>query len=136
MRDKHLLISLLVGMALMLGAVSVRAQTGDDTAAPIQRDCFRLNDWRGWKAPNADQIYLKVGMHQVYRLDLSYGSNFLRAPGMHLVTKVHGSDIICSPVDLDLSLASYPGIPEHLFIKTITKMTEAEIAAIAPEDRP
>jgi hypothetical protein len=138
MRDNgKVSIKLAVGltMALLSGAAAAEAA---DPAAPAGKanDCFYATQWRGWKSPSADVIYIRVGMHDVYRIDLSAGSPFLQAPGMHLVSKMRGSDMICSVLDLDLKLSDSSGIAEPLIAKSIAKMTPEEAAAIPEQYRP
>jgi len=122
---------ILTAILTMVGVLSGRA-----TAETKPQDCFPLTQWRGWKSPTPQLIYIKVGMHDVFAIDLNESNSFLKAPGMHLVSYSHGSDWVCSPLDLDLQLSSFPGIPEHLFVKRLRKLTQEEVAAIAPDDRP
>jgi hypothetical protein len=101
-------------------------------------DCFALSDWSGWKADGDQALYLKVRIHDVYRVDLSEKESFLNAPGMHLVSKSYGSSMVCNPLDLDLRLADNvgPAFASHLFIKSITKLTPEQIEAIPEKSRP
>jgi hypothetical protein len=128
--NAHWKIPLFLVLLVVAGAQAGRA---DETKA---QDCFPLMQWRGWKAPNPEMIYIKVGNSKVYEIDLAEHNSFLRAPGMHLISHSRGSDWVCSPLDLDLQLSSFPGIPEHLFVKSLRKLNPEEIAAIAPDDRP
>jgi hypothetical protein len=103
---------------------------------PSTTNCFPASEWQGWKSPSPDVIYIRVRMHDVYRLDLSGGASDLDWPDVHLVTKFVGSDWVCSPVDLQLYAADDNGIREPLIVKAITKLTPEEIAAIPPKFRP
>src|SRR3954467_2239720 len=101
----HIARAALIGLAIAgLGASSASAAQGSaaDKPAKAPRQCFYLSDWRGWTAPDKDTLYLKVRGRDVYRVDLSYGTNQLTWPGTHLVSVVRGSDSICHPLDLDL----------------------------------
>jgi len=101
------------------------------------QSCFSLRDWHGWSAEGDETLYFKVRMHDVYRIDLASKEGFLNAPGMHLVTKSWGDDWICNPIDLDLKISDNvgPRFPMQLFIKSITKLTPEEIAALPERDR-
>ncbi len=123
-----------VGLAALL-AVGPAAAAPEDPEAKAN-DCFMVTQWHGWKSPSDDIIYIKVGMHDVYQVNLSGGSPLLKAPGMHLVSKVRGSDMICSALDLDLKLADSFGIEEPLIASSIAKMTPAEVALIPEQYRP
>jgi hypothetical protein len=109
-----------------------------DTAQPVANSggCFFASDWQGWKSPSPSVIYIRVRMHDVYRLDLVGNTPDLNWPDEHLVTKFRGSDTVCGPLDLELSLADDHGMREPLIVKTMTKLTPDEIAAIPPKFRP
>jgi len=105
--------------------------------AATNQNCFFVTEWQGWKSPSPNVLYLKVNMHDVYRVDLSAGSSQLQWPDMHLVSIVRGgSSSICGPLDLDLSVSDGHGFKEPLIAKAITKLTPDEIAAIPPKFRP
>jgi len=128
---------LAVALAGGLAATAVHAQ--EAAAAPAAkpaRTCFYLSDWHGWTSPDRDTLYLKVRSKDVYRLDLAHGSSQLQWPGSHLVSVVRGSDRICSPIDLDLSVSDGYSMSIPIRAKTITKMTPEEIAAIPKKYRP
>jgi hypothetical protein len=99
--------------------------------------CFLSRDWEGWKSPSPNVIYVKVGASRVYEFDLSSGSNQLQESDVHLVSEIRGSDWICSPLDLDLQLKDDHGVfVEPLIVKSITRLTPEQIAAIPPKFRP
>jgi hypothetical protein len=134
----------LAAFALTMGlAAAVPAQTsaqnqtqGPPAAAKPRPPCFSLSDWNGWSSPSRDVLYMKVRTRDVYRLDLTRGSNRLGSPGSHIVSVVRGSDRVCHPIDLDLRVADGMGFAMPIRAKTITKLTPEEIAAIPKKDRP
>ena len=135
----HQIFPWTAGIALAIGVSSGAACAAEPTGNPPPRPsdgCFAITEWRNWKAPARDVLYLGVGMHDVYRVELSDGSPLLQAPDVHLVVKVRGSDWICSPLDLDLSINEVHGIPEPLIARSLTKLTPEEIAAIPAKFRP
>ncbi len=100
-------------------------------AETSHNSCFLARDWEGWKSPSPDVIYVRVGVSRIYELDLSSGSNQLQEPDMHLVSEIRGSDWICDPLDLQLQLRDDHGVfEEPLIVKTITRLTPDQIAAI------
>jgi hypothetical protein len=107
-----------------------------DPAPGHQQSCFFINEWQGWKSPNPHVLYLRVNMHDVYRVDLGAGSSQLQWPDMHLVSISRGGDSVCSALDLDLSVSDGHGMREHLFATGLTKLTPEEIAAIPKKDLP
>lgn len=128
-----------IAAALFLAVLpAARAQPPEAAPPARPQSCFSLSDWHGWTADGDQTLYLKVRMHDVYRVDLAEKESSLSAPGMHLITKAYGSDMICNPIDLDLKIADNmgPQFPVRLFIKSITKLTPEEIAALPEKARP
>lgn len=128
----------LAAALLLATAPAAWADEAPTTEPAKHQSCFSLRDWHGWTAEGDQTLYFKVRMHDVYRIDLASKESFLNAPGMHLVTKTFGDDMICNPVDLDLKISDNvgPRFPMPLFIKAITKLTPEEIAALPERDRP
>jgi hypothetical protein len=124
-------------IAVGLAAVSA-ATAGAASPAPgdHQRNCFFISQWRGWKAPEPDVLYLGVNLHDVYKVQLSDKSPELQWPDAHLITRVRGSDSVCGPLDLDLSISDGHGMKQGLIVTSIVKLTPEEIAAIPPKFKP
>jgi hypothetical protein len=126
----------LCAAALALSATATPALAATQ-AAPATSACFATTDWEGWKSPSPTVVYLRVRMNDVYRLDLAAPASELDAGDVHLITEVRGSDWICSPLDLDLAIADdHGGFREHLFVKSMTKLTPDEVKAIPAKFRP
>ncbi|UAL10997.1 DUF6491 family protein [Caulobacter segnis] len=136
----HVTRPALIGLAIAAGlsATAASAAQGDVQAKPAKpaRQCFYLSDWRGWTAPDKDTLYMKVRGRDVYRVDLSWGSNQLTWPGTHLVSIVRGSDSICNPLDLDLRVSDGMGFSTPIRAKTITKLTPEQVKAIPKKYQP
>jgi hypothetical protein len=104
---------------------------------PAARACFASSTWQGWSAPgDGDMLYLKVGMHDIYRVDLTPGSHVRKEPDQFLVNRVRGSDWICTSLDLDLTLSDHNGFRQPLIARALRKLTPAEAAAIPRKDLP
>ena len=126
------------GLAAALLLATVPAAQAQTEAAPKPTPCFSIRDWQGWKADGDQTLYLKVRMHDIYRVDLADKESFLNAPNMHLITKSYGSDMICNAIDLDLKIADNvgPQFATRLFVKSITKLTPEEAAALPDKVKP
>ncbi len=120
--------------AILLGAAAPALASTKDTAhAP----CFFVTQWRGWKSPSPDTLYLGVNNHDIYEVKLSGGgSSQLSWPEMHLVSIDRGSGSICSAIDLDLKIADTNGFSEPLIAKSLRKLSPEEAAAVPPKYRP
>ncbi|HEX3363673.1 hypothetical protein [Phenylobacterium sp.] len=94
------------------------------------RSCFFIHEWQGWKSPSPMVLYLRINRRDVYRVDLTSGSPNLQRSDMHLISETRGSDVICSALDLQLSVADTQGFREPLIAKSLTRLSAEEIAAI------
>ena len=100
-------------------------------AQPSSNTCFWTRDWQAWSSPSPKVLYFKIGVAEILRLDLEIGSNQLKYPDMHLVNRNHQNTYVCDPKQLDLLLSDQHGlIKVPLFVKTITRLTPEEAAAI------
>ena len=128
-------VSLALAAALTLTGAAALA---DEAPVPPAHPCFSIRDWNGWKASKSEQdvLYIKVRMHDVWRVQLTDKDSFLNAPDVHLVSVTRGPDMVCNPIDLDLKLADFHGIQTPLIVKTLTKLTPDEAKALPKEDQP
>jgi hypothetical protein len=136
LRSRLIVVGAAAALAAGLAGQAAFAQppppgAGSDT-------CFPSENWEGWKSPAPDVIFIRVNLHDIYRLDLSAGSSLLQDPDVHLVNKMWGGgDYICSPLDFDLRVVEdMGGMREPLIVRSITRLTPVEIAAIPPKYRP
>lgn len=125
--------SLVLAAAGALSLATLAAPALADARAP----CFFINQWQGWRAPDDHTIYIRVNLKDIYRIDLSAGSQELTWPGSyHLITKVRGSSSICGPLDLQLELSDGHGFRQPLIARDLVKLTPDEAAALPKKDRP
>ena len=126
---KTILISTL---ALTLIGASAYAQPAAETKpGASQSTCFRMSQLRGHKRVDAKTLNIEAGDGSVYRWDMS-GSCLAgsAASDILVMSRSGGSDLICRPIDLDLKIKSGEMISPCI-IKKFTKLTPAEVAAIA-----
>ena len=135
--NMRLLLPVVASLILLgLDATATLAQS-DPPAAKPARHCFSLTRWNGgWRAPTKDVLYLGVDNTDVYRLDLNGGSNQLLMGDVHLINIARGGDMVCNPIDLDLFVSDNHGFKTPLFVKTITKLTPEEVAALPKKFHP
>ena len=107
-------------------------------AAPSQRNqCFFVNQFENWRAPDSRTINIRVRGSHYFRLGLGYECYPLRGPGARLITTFRGSNTICSPLDWDLRVSEGIGSPsEPCIVKTMTELSPAEVAALPSKDKP
>ena len=100
------------------------------------QSCFFSNQWQGWKAtPDASAMYIRVS-NGVYRLDLTSPCTELNSPGAYLITNVRGSNSICSPLDIDMKVATSPGFSSACLVRKMTRLSDAERAALPKSLQP
>ena len=112
--------------------------TAADSAVPVKRSgCFYAHDMENWKAPDAKTIYIRVQMHDYYRLDLAASCPMLLWPNSHLITVGHGAETVCSALDWDLKVSQdVNGFSEPCIVKTMAALTPDEVAAIPKKFKP
>jgi hypothetical protein len=123
----------LAAVAIGLGCSHAIAQP-----APQHTNCFFVNQFESWRAPDDKTIFIRVGMSRYYRLDLSGTCPRLQSPDVHLVMNVRGPDTICTALDWDLKVAdNMPGnISSPCIVRTMTELSPADAAAIPKKFKP
>ena len=133
-RPRALIPSALVA-ALLAAAGATAATAAPDRKA--NEACFLSNSWRGWTAPgDGDFLYLRINLNDVYKVELTPGTRVRKGADNFLVSEIRGSNWICSPLDLDLTLSDHHGFRQPLIARSLRKLTPAEVAAIPRKDLP
>lgn len=124
--------------ATALAGLGACAATGAPSPSLMPSgDCFSTTNWRGWSSPVDDVIYLRVGVSDIYRIDLLPGSGRnLDSGGQFLISQAVGSNRVCSANDMQLLVATTTGFRTPLFPRTIRKLTPEEVAALPPGHKP
>ena len=116
--------------ALALSAATAVAQPGSSGA-----QCFARQNIEGFQAPDDHTVYLRVGVNQIYRLDLMVpcaGLSFRNDIGLWSTA---GDPWICSPIEATVAYHE-GGIPTRCPVSAIHRLTPAEVAALPKRDRP
>jgi len=124
----------ILAVALLAAAGATAATAASERKSEA---CFASNTWDGWSAPgDANILYLRIGLHDIYKVELTPGTRVRKGADNFLVNQVRGSNWICSPLDLDLSLSDHHGFRQPLIARSLRKLTPAEAAAIPRKDLP
>ncbi len=122
--------------ALLLSLTAPAAAHASPEPTPA-RNCFASSNWQGWSAPgDGDVLYLRVGLDEFYRVELTPGTHVRKSGDRFLVNELHGTGMICSPLDLNLTLSDQLGFRQPLIATALRKLTAEEIAAIPEGDLP
>lgn len=133
-RMKPLLIA---GTLLLAGVAGSMAAAKTDSAnsrglAPNQ--CFRIHDVQNSVQVSETQLNILTNDHRYIRLDTT-GRCFDPPFNDYYVLNVRGADIVCSPIDVDLS-AGPPGFKTPCIVDRLTQLTPAEVAALPKKEKP
>lgn len=128
----HTLLAAVAALGLAVPAFAATSDKSPDST----RNCFLAHQWEGWKAPNDKTILVRVNTRDVWRLDLNGGSRMITDQSNHLITNLSQSAWICHAIDLANMKVSDGHITEPLFVKSITKLSPEQVAAIPQKDRP
>ncbi len=122
--------------AVLMASVAVPAFA--QPASSPQNQCFRIEEFESWRAPDARTIYIRVLQDKFYRLDLAGTCPALKLPDAHLITHTRGPDSVCGPIDWDLKVSEGSSFQfsEPCIVKTMTRLTPAEVAAIPKGFKP
>jgi hypothetical protein len=119
----------LMGAALCLAAPAAGAASSHDT-------CFARSNVESFSAPDDHTVYLRVGVNDIYRLDLMTSCldlTFRQGIGLE---DQPANAFICSPLEATVVYRAAGGIPQRCPVKAIHKLTPAEVAALPKKDRP
>lgn len=104
-------------------------------AASPSRSCFYERDISSFSVPNDSTVYLRVGVRDIYRLELMSpctGLTFRQSLG---IKTTPGSRWICSPLDAEVVYRDN-GISQRCPVTGLHALTPAEVAKLPKKDMP
>jgi hypothetical protein len=130
----------LVAAVSMMGGGMLVATGGHSQPAPpaskSQEACFWARNVNGFNAPDEKTVYIRVGVNEIYRLDLMYactGLTFRQDIGLE--REPSGDAFICDPLQATVVYRD-GGIPQHCPVTAIHKLTPDEATALPKKFRP
>lgn len=121
-----------IGLASLPGAAAFA-----QLSPSAQPECFFVNQFQSWRAPDSKTIYIKVLGERYFRLDVGGSCPELKWPGAYLVTKTRGPDTVCSAVDWDLHVnTGLTGVTHPCIVKSMQALSPSEVAAIPKPFKP
>jgi hypothetical protein len=124
---------------LAAAVVAVTAGLALDAAAQQPtpgRSCFYTRDMRNHTIGDDHTLYVKVGLHDVYRIGMT---NACLAGAMStdpiVMRSPPGSTTICRPIDLDIAIHR-GGFNSACIVGSVMKLTPQEAAALPRKVRP
>jgi hypothetical protein len=126
--------ALIAAGALLLSAPQALAADKTEVGPGRHQACFYARDVNGFNAADSKTVYIRVGVKDVYRLDL-----FATCPDIDWDWKIglvsRGSDWICDAMDATI-IARSPIGPQRCEVNKVTKLTPAEVAALPRKQKP
>src|SRR5258708_26206740 len=122
----------------VVAAASALAATVVDAQPPAKHSndqCFVRRNINGFSAPNDRTVYIRVGVSDIWRLDLMTectGLSFRTAFGLEARP---ATAWICSPLDATL-ICRQARIRQRCPVSAMHRLTPGEIAALPKRDRP
>jgi hypothetical protein len=121
-------------LATVLLLAAGAAQAADAAKPKASRACFLARNVNSWSAADDKTVYIRVGVKDVYRLDLM-GTCPDIDWNWSIALESHGSSWICSPLDATI-IAKSPIGPQRCPVHEVTKLSPQEVAALPKKHRP
>ncbi len=131
------------GFAAAVAAIALVGTLGTVThsqpaPAPAKPDnqCFYRRNINGFSAPNDRTLYVRVGVNEIFRLDLMSDCNGLTfRQDIGISDEPAGDAFICSPLQATITYRE-AGIRERCPVTALRRLTPDEIAALPKKDIP
>jgi hypothetical protein len=133
---KYLTGAALLGALALTGSSLAGATLANAEPAKPAARCFYANDWESWKAVDGHTMYVRVGIHRVFRLDFASTCQEMTWPDTHLITVFRGSNSVCSPLDIDLKVSDGHGFAEPCIVSGLSELSPDQIAALPKKSLP
>ena len=121
---------------LSLGVVTASVAGQASAQGVAAGDCFYGRDMGEWKSPDPHTMYVSATNDRYYRVQFRQPCQPLSYADAHLITKFHGPDSVCGPLDWDLQVADNHGNRQACLVTSMTRMSPEEVAAIPSKFRP
>ncbi len=122
----------------MTSLVLAAAVCGPAHAAAPGRQCFRSQDYQGFRPIDEHAFIVRANVNAYFRIDVQGSCPELTSPQAALVTTVRGTSMICDPLDWDLKVGQFGpgGFFTGCIVKSQRKLTPAEVASLPPKQKP
>jgi hypothetical protein len=132
-------VALFLGTAAFAPAASdpaAVAPNGSETAARVRpgKTCFFNRQVSNFTARDEKTLYLKAG-REVYRLDM-FGRCMDMDTALDVGLDSRPTSSICGPQDVTVVVHSGNLGPQRCTVKSLTRLTPAEVEALPKGDRP
>jgi hypothetical protein len=122
--------------ALAAAGCATEYPTTASAAPGAGRQCFYPRDVNGFRAVDDTTINLQVGVNDIYQAKLFAPCNDARfTEGLAIRHTGGATSAVCSGLDAEFIVPSPTG-PHTCAVTSLRKLTPAEVALLAPRDKP
>lgn len=125
----------LAAALVLLAGVASGACAAEATPKRNPEACFIVRDVDGFSAPNEHTVYIRVGVRDVYRLDLMTDCLDLTFRETIGLETRPANPWICSPLEAEVVYHDR-ALNERCPVSAITKLTPEQAEALPKRDRP
>jgi hypothetical protein len=121
-------------LAGLAGTAAMAKPAGLDPKGLPANQCFRASDIQNSVQVSETRLNILTLDHRYIRVDMN-GRCFYPPFIDAYVLRSHGADIICTPIDMDIS-AGPAGFKTPCIVDRISQMSPAEVAAMPKKEKP
>jgi len=119
---------------LTLGPVASTPALAKSPASPSKQQCFFTRNADGFAAPDEKTLYVRVGVRDVYQFEM-FGTCQDMDWNQRIALVSRASSSICTGMDAEVVTHSPIG-PQRCPVRSVRKLTPAEVAALPRKSRP
>jgi hypothetical protein len=128
-------VALAAGAAALLALSATAAGAADPPAkAPARNQCFWTRNADGFAAADEHTLNIRVGVRDVYQFEM-FGPCQDIDWNQRIALVSRGGDNICTGMDAEV-ISHSPIGPQRCPVRSVRKLTPAEIAALPRRARP
>jgi hypothetical protein len=130
----------IAAVAVGLASTATLAVTAANSQAPVRDakggQCFASSSVNSFNAPDDRTLFIRVGVNDIYRLDLAAGCTELAfRQDIGLQSTPPGDPFICSPIQTEVTY-SLSGIRQRCQVIGMHRLTPADVAALPKRNLP
>lgn len=129
-------LRMLAPILLSAAATAPAASPALGQTAAEPRQCFSSSQIGGFQEAGDQAVNIRVGVRDVYRLELTAPCHDVRFAQTVGVQTRGGTDFICSGLDAVLIVPRPGTSPDRCFVSQARKLSPAEVEALPARERP
>lgn len=124
-----------IALAVLALSASACAPTAGMDGPREPRQCFFVNEVQSFASSDDRKVYVRTGRNEVFELTTFSCNNVDWSTSIGIAARGGGSSV-CSGFDAELIVPDIGAGQRTCPVTAVRRLTEAEIAALPPRDRP